>query len=71
MILNRKAVSAVYNIDTTNVKVKRFRYNSEAARFFYISEWWIRSYKKSEKLYLNRHKKAWEAQLAERSSEDA
>ncbi len=38
MILNIKAVSAVDIIDTTNVKVKRFRYNSEAARFFYISE---------------------------------
>lgn len=66
MIPNRKAVSAVDVIDTMNGEVKNFRSNSEAARFFNISEWSIRSYKKSEKLYLNRYiiktKKAWEAQ---------
>ncbi|RHZ43585.1 hypothetical protein Glove_991g3 [Diversispora epigaea] len=38
MILNRKAVLAVDVIDTTNGEIKRFRSNSEAARFFNISE---------------------------------
>lgn len=75
MILNRKAVLAVDVIDTTNGEIKRFRSNSEAARFFNISEWSIRSYKKSEKLYLNRYiiktkKKPEKLNLAERNSED-
>lgn len=38
MILNRKAVSAVDIINTTNGEIKSFRSNSEAARFFNISE---------------------------------
>ena len=77
MILNSKTALAVDVIDTLTGQVKSFRSNSEAARFFNISEWSIRSYKKSGTLYLNRYiiktpkKKAWEAQLAERSSEDA
>ena len=74
MILYPKTALAVGIIDTINGEVKNFRSNSEAARFLNIREWSICSYKKSGKLYLNRYiikKKAWEAQLAERSSEDA
>lgn len=55
MILNRKAISAVDVIDNINEEVKSFRSNSEAVRYFNISEWSIRSYKKSDKLYLNRY----------------
>jgi hypothetical protein len=55
MILNSKTALAVDIIDTINGEVKSFRSNSEAARFFKVSEWSIRSYKKSGKLYLNRY----------------
>lgn len=54
-ILNSKTALAVDSIDTINGEVKSFRSNSEAARFFNISEWSIRSYKKSGTLYLNRY----------------